>query len=90
MFIESVSFVHAQDLAFFFKCYFLFFSQFFFFFFVFLFLNECFRGNMERYWMCGAAVLEIPQIARSVIIRRVDGQYDVKSGYIILDNREQV
>lgn len=37
-----------------------------------------------------AAVLKIPQIARSVFFRQVNSQRYVKSGYIVLDNPEQV
>lgn len=44
---------------------------------------------MERYWACGAAVLKIPQIARSVFFRQADSQCYVKSGYVVLDNPEQ-
>lgn len=40
--------------------------------------------------MCGAAVLKIPQIARSIFFRQVNGQSYVKSGYIVFDNPEQV
>lgn len=40
--------------------------------------------------MCGAAVLKIPQIARSVFFRQVNSRCNVKSGYIVLDNPEQV
>lgn len=39
--------------------------------------------------MCGAAVLKIPQIARSVFFGQVNSQCNVKSGYIVLDNPEQ-
>lgn len=44
---------------------------------------------MEGYWLCVAAVLKIPQIARSVFFRQVNSQCKVKSGYIVLDNPEQ-
>lgn len=43
---------------------------------------------MERYWMCDAAVLKIPQIARSVFFRQVDSQSYVESGYVVLDSPE--
>lgn len=33
---------------------------------------------MGRYWMCDAAVLKIPQIARSVFFRQVDSRCYVK------------
>lgn len=38
--------------------------------------------------VCGAAVLEIPQIATIVFFRQVN--VDVKSGYIVLEDPEQV
>lgn len=41
---------------------------------------------MERYWMCGSAVLKLPQIAGSVFFRKVDGQCLSNQGmYIVLD-----
>lgn len=40
--------------------------------------------------MFGSAVLKIPQIARSVFFRQVNGQCYVKSGYIVLGNPDQV